>query len=123
MFLRDLISSKIIVIPTIIFTIACQWEEVLILRITNKTKLLVLFHGILVYTRNSVNIFQIPGGKYINDIFSDGILLVNVYKLEVCGPCEPLVSDARTDRMTRTARKFESRNVLPTGTFPTPSHP
>jgi hypothetical protein len=69
MFLRDLVSSKIIVIPTIIFTIA--WEEVLILRITNKTKLLVLFHGILVYTRNSVNIFQIPGGKYINDIFSD----------------------------------------------------
>jgi hypothetical protein len=32
---------------------------------------LVLFHGILVYTRNSVHIFQIPGGKYINDIFSD----------------------------------------------------
>ena len=68
-FLCDLVSSKIIVIPTIIFTIT--WEEVLILCITNKPKLLVLFHGILVYTRNSVYIFQIPGGKYINDIFSD----------------------------------------------------
>ena len=70
MFLCDLVSSKIIVIPTIIFTIIR--EEVLILRITNKPKLLVLSHVILVYTRNSVYIFQIPGGKYINDIFSDG---------------------------------------------------
>ena len=69
MFLCDLVSSKIIVIPTIIFTIIR--EEVLILRITNKPKLLVLSHVILVYTRNSVYIFQIPGGKYINDIFSD----------------------------------------------------
>ena len=69
MFLSDLVSSKIIVIPTIIFTIIR--EEVLILRITNKPKLLVLSHVILVYTRNSVYIFQIPGGKYINDIFSD----------------------------------------------------
>ena len=70
MFLRDLVSSKTIVIPTIIFTL--EREEVLILCITNKPKLLVLFHGILVYTRNSVYIFQIPGGKYINVIFSDG---------------------------------------------------
>ena len=69
MFLRDLVSSKTIVIPTIIFTL--EREEVLILCITNKPKLLVLFHGILVYTRNSVYIFQIPGGKYINVIFSD----------------------------------------------------
>jgi len=71
MFLCDLVSSKTIVIPTIIFTL--EREEVLILRITNKPKLLVIFYGILVYTRNSVYIFQIPGGKYINDIFSDVI--------------------------------------------------
>ena len=70
-FLRDLVSSKIIAIPTIIFNIA--WEEVLILRITNKPKLLVLFHGILVYTRNSVHIFSIPEGKYVYDIFSDAL--------------------------------------------------
>ena len=69
MFLCDLVSSKIIVIPTIIFTF--KREEVLILRITNKPKLLVLSHVILVYTCNSVYIFQVPGGKYINDIFSD----------------------------------------------------
>ena len=69
MFLCDLVSSKIIVIPTIIFTF--KREEVLILRITNKPKLLVLSHVILVYTRNSVYIFQVPGGKYIIDIFSD----------------------------------------------------
>ena len=55
MSLRDLVSSKFIVIPTIIFNIA--WEEVLILRITNKPKLLDLFHGILGYTRNSVYIY------------------------------------------------------------------
>ena len=42
MFLRDLVSSKTIVIPTIIFTL--EREEVLILCITNKPKLLVLFH-------------------------------------------------------------------------------
>ena len=39
--------------------------------LTNKQKLLVVFHVILDYTRNSVYLFQIPGGKYINDIFSD----------------------------------------------------
>ena len=69
--LCDLVSSKIIVIPTIIFTI--KRRESHILRITNKPKLLVLSHVILVYTRNSVYIFQILGGKYTNDIFSDGI--------------------------------------------------
>ena len=69
MFLCDLVSSKFIIIPTIIFTI--KREEVLILRITNKPKLLVLSHVILVYTLNSVYLFQIPGGKYIIDIFSD----------------------------------------------------
>ena len=71
MFLCDLVSSKIIVIPTIIFTITS--EEVLILGITNKLKLLLLFHGILVYTRNSVYIFQISEAKYVNDFFSDAI--------------------------------------------------
>ena len=69
MSLCDLVSSKIIVIPTIIFTI--KRGESHILWITNKLKLLVLSHVILVYTRNSVYIFQILGGKYINDIFSD----------------------------------------------------
>ena len=73
MFLCDLVSSKFIIIPTIIFTI--KREEVLILRITNKPKLLVLSHVILVYTLNSVYLFQIPGGKYIIDIFSDVIVL------------------------------------------------
>ena len=73
MFLCDLVSSKFIIIPTIIFTI--KREEVLILRITNKPKLLVLSHVILVYTRNSVYLFQIPGGKYIIDIFSDAHLV------------------------------------------------
>ena len=70
MFLCDLVSSKIIVIPTIIFTITS--EEVLILHITNKPKFLVLFHAILVYTCNSVYIFQISEAKYVNDFFSDG---------------------------------------------------
>ena len=69
MFLYDLVSSKIIVIGTIIFTI--KRGESHILRNTNKQKLLVVFHVILDYTRNSVYLFQIPGGKYINDIFSD----------------------------------------------------
>ena len=69
MSLCDLVSSKIIVIPTIIFTI--KRGESHILRITNKPKLLVLSHVILVYTRNSVYIFQILGGKYTNVIFSD----------------------------------------------------
>ena len=69
MFLCDLVLSKIIVIPIIIFTIT--WEEVLILCITNKPKLLVLFHAILVYTCNSVYIFQILVAKYVNDFFSD----------------------------------------------------
>ena len=69
MSLCDIVSSKIIVIPTIIFTI--ERGESHILRITNKPKLLVLSHVILVYTCNSVYIFQILGGKYINDIFSD----------------------------------------------------
>ena len=76
MFLYDLVSSKIIVIGTIIFTI--KRGESHILWITNKLKLLVLSHVILVYTRNSVYIFQILGGKYINDIFSD-VLLVPWY--------------------------------------------
>ena len=69
MSLCDLVSSKIIVMPTIIFTI--KRGESHILRNTNKQKLLVVFHVILDYTRNSVYLFQIPGGKYINDIFSD----------------------------------------------------
>ena len=69
MCLCDLVSSKIIVIATIIFTI--KREEVLILRITNMPKLLVLFHVILVNTRYFVCLFQVPGGKYIIDIFSD----------------------------------------------------
>ena len=69
MFLYDLVSSKIIVIQTIVFTI--KRGESHILRNTNKQKLLVLFHVILVYTRNSVYLFQIPGGKYIIDFFSD----------------------------------------------------
>ena len=69
MFLYDLVSSKFIVIPTIIFTI--KKGESHILRITNKPKLLVLSHVILDYTRNSVYLFQISGGKYIIDIFSD----------------------------------------------------
>ena len=55
MFLYDLVSSKFIVIPIIIFII--KREEVLILRITNMPKLLVLFHVILVNTRNSVYLF------------------------------------------------------------------
>ena len=55
MFLCDLVSSKFIIIPTIIFTI--KREEVLILRITNKQKLLVVFHVILDYTCNSVYLF------------------------------------------------------------------
>ena len=46
MYLHDLVSLKVIIIPTIIFTIA--WEEVLILSFTNMPKLLVLLHGILV---------------------------------------------------------------------------
>ena len=71
MSLCDLVSSKIIVIPTIIFTI--KREEVLILRITNMPKLLVLFHVILVNTCYSVFLFQVPGGKYIIDIFSDDV--------------------------------------------------
>ena len=69
MSLCDIVSSKIIVIPTIIFTI--KRGESHILRITNKPKLLVLSHVILDYTRNSVYLFQISGGKYIIDIFSD----------------------------------------------------
>ena len=71
MCLCDLVSSKIIVIPTIIFTI--KREEVLILRITNMQKLLVHFHVILVNTCYSVYLFQVLGGKYIIDIFSDAI--------------------------------------------------
>ena len=55
MYLRDLASSKVFVIPTIIFTI--KWEEVLILSLTNMPKLYVLLHGILVYTRIFVHIF------------------------------------------------------------------
>jgi hypothetical protein len=55
MYLRDLVSSKVIVIPTIIFTIA--WEEVLILSLANMPKLSVLLHGILVYTRIFVHIY------------------------------------------------------------------
>ena len=55
MFLYDLVSSQFIVIPIIIFII--KREEVLILRITNMPKLLVLFHVILVNTRNSVYLF------------------------------------------------------------------
>ena len=55
MYLRDLASSKVIVIPTIIFTTA--WEEVLILSLTNMPKLSVLLHGILVHTRIFVHIF------------------------------------------------------------------
>ena len=70
MFLYDLVSSKFIVILTIIFTI--KKGESHILRITNKPKLLVLSHVIPDYTRNSVYLFQISGGKYIIDIFSDG---------------------------------------------------
>ena len=72
MFLGELVSSKFIVIPTIIFTI--KREEVLILRITNMPKLLVLSHVILDYTCNSVYLFQIPGGKYIIKFFSDVVL-------------------------------------------------
>ena len=64
-----LCDLQVIVKPKIFLTI--PWEEVLILHITNKPILLVLFHGILVYTHNSVYIFQIPGGKYVIDIFSD----------------------------------------------------
>ena len=67
--LRDHVSSKVIVILTIILTIA--WEEVLILTFTNKPKLLVLFYGILVYTRISWHILRIPEGKYVIDLFSD----------------------------------------------------
>ena len=52
MSLCDLVSSKIIVMPTIIFTI--KRGESHILRITNKPKLFVLSHVIPVYTRNSV---------------------------------------------------------------------
>ena len=83
MFLCDLVSSKIIVIPIIIFTIT--WEEVLILRITNKPKLLVLFHAILVYTCNFVYIFQISVAKYVNDFFSDAVIIA----IDPCGtiPC------------------------------------
>ena len=68
----DLVSSKFIVIPTIIFTI--KREEVLILRISNMPKLLVLSHVILDYIRNFIYLFQIPGNEYIIDIFSDVIL-------------------------------------------------
>ena len=74
MFLYDLVSSKSIVIPTIIFTI--KRGESHILFITNKPKLLVRSHVILDYTRNSVYLFEIPGGKYIIDIFSDVAVIV-----------------------------------------------
>ena len=73
MFLYDLVSSKSIVIPTIIFTI--KRGESHILFITNKPKLLVRSHVILDYTRNSVYLFEIPGGKYIIDIFSDVVFV------------------------------------------------
>ena len=69
MFLYDLVSSKIIVIWTIIFTL--KRGESHILRNTNKQKLLVVSHVILDYTCNPVYLFQIPGGKYIIDFFSD----------------------------------------------------
>ena len=42
-------------------------------------KLLVLLHGILVYTRIFVHIFWIPEGKYVNDLFSDvQVLRINL---------------------------------------------
>ena len=39
---------------------------------TNKPKLLVCFHGILIYTCISGHILGIPEGKYVIDLFSDG---------------------------------------------------
>ena len=55
MFLYDLVSSKIIAIRTIIFTI--KRGESHTLRNTNKQKLLVVFHVILDYTCNFVYLF------------------------------------------------------------------
>ena len=78
--LRDLVSSKLVVIPKIILTIT--WEEVLILTFTNKPKLLVCFHGISVYTRISWHILRIPGGKYVINLFSD--VLLKGYESFIC---------------------------------------
>ena len=64
--LRDHVSSEVIIILTIILTIV--W-------FTNKPKLLVLFHGILVYTRSSWHIYTSNSrGSICNiiDLFSDG---------------------------------------------------
>ena len=69
MFICDLVSPKIIIILTIIFTI--KTETLKTKRITTKPKLLLPFHVILVYTPNSVFLFPIPRGKYVIDIFSD----------------------------------------------------
>ena len=69
MFICDLVSPKIIIILTIIFTI--KTEPLKTQRITTKPKLLVPFHVILDYTRNSVYLFQIRRGKYVIDLFSD----------------------------------------------------
>ena len=85
--LRDHVSSKVIVILTIILTIV--WEEVLILTFTNKPKLLVLFYGILVYTRISWHILRIPEGKYVIDLFSDAldsgaIIIEHIRKTVIC---------------------------------------
>ena len=94
MFLYDLVSSKSIVIPTIIFTI--KRGESHILFITNKPKLLVRSHVVLDYTRNSVYLFEIPGGKYIIDIFSDALRRIDAY-----GALPYMYRIETTTRMTR----------------------
>ena len=78
---RDSDPGTPLVIPTIILTIA--WEEVLILTLTNKPKLLILFHGILVYTGISLHIFWIPEGKYVIDLFSDASVIVYGWKFNI----------------------------------------
>ena len=49
---------------------------------TNKQKLLVVSHVILDYTCNSVYLFQIPGGMYIIDFFSDEAITINLLEDE-----------------------------------------
>ena len=66
-----LCASKVIVIPTSIFTI---WRERgPNIELANTPKLLSLFHGILVYTNISWYILRIPEGRYIVCLLSDAV--------------------------------------------------
>ena len=57
---------------------------------TNKPKLLVCFHGILIYTRISGHILGIPEGKYVIDLFSDELVAAScgflATKIEIVPP-------------------------------------